>query len=51
MLPNWLVVGMTIFPHPAKPSPPLFAPHGFVPPHKGGRVGMGQDFSPVPQTW
>ena len=51
MLPNWLVVGMTIFPRPAKPAPPLFAPHGFVPLHKGGGVGMGQDFNPVPQTW
>ena len=47
MLPNWLVVGMAIFPRPAKFAPPLFAPHGFVSPHKGGGTRMGQGFSPV----
>ena len=40
---------MTIFPHSAWLAPPHFTLCGFSLPHKGGGVGMGWDFSPVPQ--
>ena len=50
MLTNWLVVGMAIFPRPTKPAPSRFATHWFALPRKGGGTGMGQDFSPTPQT-
>ena len=40
---------MAIFPRPAWPAPPRFAPCGFSPPRKGGGVGMGQDFRPAPR--
>ena len=35
-------------PHLTHPSS-LYPLHGFFPPHKGGRAGMGQDFNPTPQ--
>ena len=41
-------LGMTIFPRPAWPAPPHFAPCGFSLSRKGGGARMGQDFRPAP---
>ena len=40
---------MAILPRPAWSAPPRFTPCGFFPPRKGGGVGMGWDFRPVPR--